>query len=92
MGDGSGTMRIEIRYLSVLSDRTGRRREQVSLAPGATLRQVADWLDERYGFSLPDPGIVATLNGHGWAQLPAHLATTLHEGDVICLFPPPSGG
>jgi len=44
------------------------------------------------GIALPTPEVMSTLNGHGLGQLPAGLATELHEGDEIALFPLLSGG
>ncbi len=85
-------IKVQIKYLSALRDRTGRRQEEVSFPPGATLRDVAEWLNGRYALSLPDPHLMATLNGRGWEQFPAKLSTEIKEGDVICLFPPIAGG
>jgi len=85
-------LRIEIRYLSAVRDRTGRGRDEVSFPVGATLREVAAWLKERHALSLPNRQWMATLNGSGWEQLPGGLSTELQEGDVICLFPPVAGG
>jgi len=56
------------------------------------LWDVAEWLNQRYALSLPDPQVMVTLNGRGWEQLPAKLSTEIREGDVICLFPPIAGG
>ena len=84
--------RVEIKYLAALRDRTGRRREELTFPPGTTLQDVAGWLNEQYDLSLPDPQVMATLNGHGWNQLPLKLSTRLKRGDVILLFPPVAGG
>ncbi len=86
------TVRVEIKYLAALRDRTGRRREEVTFPPGTTLHDLAGWLNEQYSLSLPGPQVMATLNGHGWTQLPSQLSTRIQEGDVVCLFPPVSGG
>lgn len=83
---------IQIKYMVSLRDRTGISQENVSFVQGSTLQDVAAWLNSRYEFSLPDPRIMAILNGRGWAQYPHKLATEIHNGDVICLFPPISGG
>jgi len=32
------------------------------------------------------------LNGYGWNQVPQGLATEMHDGDEIALFPLLSGG
>ena len=83
---------IQIKYLVTLRDRTGRREEEVSFPQGSTLRDVAEWLNEHYEFSLPNPQIMTILNGRGWEQFPQKLSTEIQNGDVICLFPPISGG
>jgi len=75
-----------------LKDRTGKRQEQVSFPQGSTLQNVAKWLNTRYALSLPNPQIMAILNGRGWEQFPQKLSTKIQDGDVICLFPPISGG
>ena len=83
---------VEIKYLSALRDRTGRRQEKVAFGENATLQDVADWLSTQRGMQLPDARVMATLNGRGWSQYPSGLATPLSQGDVVCLFPPVSGG
>ena len=85
-------VKVQIKYLAALRDRMGRRREEVSFPPGATLRDVAEWLNKRYALSLPNPQVMATLNGRGWEQFPLKLSTEIKEGDIICLFPPIAGG
>lgn len=83
---------VQIKYLASLRDRTGRRQEEVTFPAGATLGDVAWWLNRRYGLSLPSPQVMAVLNGRGWEQFPARLSTEVGEGDVIALFPPLAGG
>lgn len=85
-------MNIWIKYLVTLRDRTGKRQEQVSFPQESTLQDVAEWLKQQYAFSLPNPQIIAILNGKGWGQFPQKLATPIQDGDVVCLFPPISGG
>ncbi len=89
---GYESITITIKYLVTLRDRAGRNEEEVSFKQGSTLEDVTGWLQKRYGIALPDPHIMAILNGRGWEQFPAKLGTKLCEGDVICLFPPVSGG
>ena len=86
------TVNIQIKYLVSLRDRTGRRQEEVGFPQGSTLREVAEWLNTRYELSLPDPKIMAILNGRGWDQFPSKWSTPIQNGDIICLFPPISGG
>lgn len=86
------SVKVQVKYLATLRDRTRRRQEEVSFPLGATLQDVAGWLNEQYNLSLPSPQVMATLNGHGWNQLPLKLSTRIQEGDVIFLFPPIAGG
>ncbi|MGQ9615785.1 MAG: MoaD/ThiS family protein [Spirochaetota bacterium] len=86
------SVRITIKYLVNLRDRAGKRVEEVSFLRGSTLWNVARWLSEKYNIKLPDPKIIAILNGKGWEQLPEKFETRVDEGDIICLFPPVSGG
>jgi len=84
--------KVQIKYLAALRDRTGRKRQEVSFPSGATLRDVAEWLNQHYALSLPNPQVMATLNGRGWEQFPLRLSTEIKEGDIISLFPPIAGG
>jgi MoaD family protein len=86
------TVRVQVRYLSALRDHTGRGADEVALPSGSTLQELAAWLQERYGLSVPGPQVMAALMGRGWDQLEQGLATELREGDVIALFPPVAGG
>jgi MoaD family protein len=86
------SVKVRIKYLAALRDRTGRRQEGVSFPPGATLQDVAEWLNRQYDLSLPNPQVMTTLNGSGWNQFPLKLSTRIKEGDIICLFPPIAGG
>ena len=83
---------VQIKYLVNLREHTGKSQEKISFPQGATLRDVAEWLNAHYNLSLPNPQIMAILNGKGWEQFPLKLDTKLQEEDVICLFPPVSGG
>ena len=71
---------------------TGKRHEELELPPGSRLAEVADWLSKSYGMAVPGPSLMSTINGYGWNQVPQGLATELHEGDEIALFPLLSGG
>ena len=85
-------MTIHIKYMVSLRDLTGIPQEACNFPQGTTLQHVAEWLNSRYELSLPDPKIMTILNGKGWDQYPLKWATEIQEGDVICLFPPISGG
>jgi molybdopterin converting factor small subunit len=86
------TFEVEIRYLAAVRDETGCRQERVTLPPGATLQDVFQWLNTKYGLSLPNAQVMVVLNGKGWGQLPALQLTKLENGDAILLFPVISGG
>ena len=83
---------VQIKYMVAVRDQTGRSQEQIALPKGSTLRDLADRLNERYTLSLPNPRVMATLNGRGWEQFPSKLATELADGDVVCLFSLLAGG
>ena len=86
------TVNIHIKYLNAIRDKVGHRDETAGFPQGTTLQDVQTWLNSLYSLSLPDPGIMLTLNDKGWAQVPKDLATELKDKDVICIFPTISGG
>ena len=86
------TIQVHIKYLAAVRSLTGRVQEEIILASGSTLSDVANWLSQRYSLPVPSPQVMAILNGQGWEQLPLKLSTEVHDGDVICLFPPIAGG
>ncbi len=90
--ESKDSVKISIKYLVTIRDSTGRSREEVGFSKGCVLKDVVDWLNGRYDLSLPNPQVMAILNGRGWQQLPAKMATEIKDGDVICLFPPIAGG
>ncbi len=85
-------LRVRVRYLSAIRDRAGLREEPVELPQGSRLRELASWLARAHGLKLPDPAVMATLNGRGWGQYPEGLDTPLHPGDEVALFPVVGGG
>ena len=85
-------MAVRVRYLSALRDRTGLREEVVELAAGSRLADLSSWLGEKRGLKLPDPLVMATLNGRGWGQQQAGMDTPLRDGDEVALFPVVGGG
>lgn len=86
------TVTVLVKYLVSFRERAGRAQEEIVLARGSTLRDLADVLKERHAIALPDPETIAILNGRGWSQLPDEFATEVADGDVVCLFPPIFGG
>jgi molybdopterin converting factor small subunit len=89
---GPAAIVVRVRYLSALRDRAGLRGEEVALPAGSRLRELAGWLEKERALKLPDPRIMATLNGRGWSQHPEALATPLADGDQVALFPVVGGG
>ena len=83
---------VRIRYLSAVREKTRTRMDEVSFPAGSRLDDVARWLRGKYDIEVPGPALMSTLNGRGWTQIPRALATELHEGDEIALFPLLSGG
>jgi len=83
---------VSVRYLSAVREQAGTRHDELLLPTGSTLAAAADWIRARRGLALPAPGLMSTLNGRGWNQLPDGMATLLREGDEIALFPLLSGG
>jgi molybdopterin converting factor small subunit len=81
-----------VRYLSALRDRTGLREEAVELPAGSRLAELASWLGGKRGLALPDPLVMATLNGRGWGQQQQGMNTPLADGDEVALFPLVGGG
>jgi molybdopterin converting factor small subunit len=94
MGDTEvkNTVKIRLRYLVSVRDKTGLSDEETVFPAGSTLRNLAGWLMERYGLSVPGPHVMAILNGRGWGQHPLKLDTPLEDGDAVSLFPPIAGG
>jgi molybdopterin converting factor small subunit len=90
--DCEASVKVLVKYLVSLRERTGRKQEECRFPRGSSLQDLADLLKERYELSLPDPEIMAILNGRGWWQLPSRLSTEIKDGDVVCLFPPIFGG
>jgi molybdopterin converting factor small subunit len=91
-GGAAGPLQVRVRYLSAIRDRTGLREEPVQLPEGSRLRELASWLAHARGLKLPDPSVMATLNGRGWAQYREGLDTPLAPGDEVALFPVVGGG
>jgi len=87
-----GPITVRIRYLSGLRDTVGLRGEEIHFSPGSCLRDVSQWLADKYKLTVPGPAVMSTLNGHGWSQTPQALDTRLNDGDEIALFPLLSGG
>lgn len=83
---------VTVKYMVNLIDTTGRRQDDVDLPEGDRLSDLSLWLSENRDLRLPDPKIMATLNGRGWSQYEKGMETVLSDGDTVLLFPPISGG
>jgi molybdopterin converting factor small subunit len=90
--DRGEIIRVRIKYLSAVRDRTGRKAEEIQLPEGSTLADVESWVRSRHSLSPREDGVMATLNGRGWLQFPEKTGKRLADGDVITLFPVLSGG
>jgi len=90
--DVKSRVRIRLKYLVSVRDKTGRGEEEAELPAGSTLGHLAEWLQTRYGLEVPSPHVMAVLNGRGWGQLPQKLDTPLKDGDAVSIFPPIAGG
>jgi len=84
--------KVTVKYLVNLRERTGKATEEMELPENARLSDIADKIHALYGIKLPDPHIIATLNGKGWGQYPEGMRTPVGEQDLVLLFPPLSGG
>jgi molybdopterin converting factor small subunit len=92
MSGAAAEVTVRVRYLSAVRERTGTRADDLHLPAGSTLGAVAEWLKLTYGIAVPDSSLMSTLNGYGWNQVPQGLATEMHDGDEVALFPLLSGG
>jgi MoaD family protein len=86
------TVKVRLKYLVSVRDKTGLSGEEAELPAGSTLGNLAAWLLGRYGLAVPGPNVMAILNGRGWGQHPLKMDTPLKDGDAISLFPPIAGG
>jgi molybdopterin converting factor small subunit len=89
---GAAAVKVRVRYLSAVREQAGTRLDEIALPAGSTLQAAADWIRTHRGLEVPAPALMSVLNGRGWSQLPAGLATVLADGDEIALFPLLSGG
>jgi molybdopterin converting factor small subunit len=80
---------ITVRFLGGLRDEIGTPSTALSLAEGATLRDLGAQL-QALGIDPLAEDIIITLNGQGLRQLPHDQL--LNSGDVVAVFPLISGG
>jgi len=96
-------MKISVKgYFNLQKAMDGESRIEVEKAT-ATLREVLDYLSERFGKDLteliydsgaeePASHIILLVNGRNYLSMPERLETELKDGDEIALFPPLAGG
>lgn len=85
-------MTITIKYLVNLSEKAGKRKEDVDFPKESTMNDVIGYLKKTRNIILPSPGILALLNGRGWDQFEDKWNTTIADGDILLLLPMISGG
>jgi molybdopterin synthase sulfur carrier subunit len=76
-------MKIRVKYFASFREKTGKREEEIVCVPGTRLQSLVETLKDKYGFG---PRILISLN-HEFGK-----NEELHDGDVVALFPPVSGG
>jgi molybdopterin converting factor subunit 1 len=81
-------LRIQILFFGMLKEVAGRERDSVELPEGA---RVSDLL-ERYEKKYPTLGPYYAATAVAVNQEYSHPQAALHEGDVVALIPPVSGG
>ena len=79
-------MKIEVKLFAGMAESTGKSTLTLELAAGATVADAMGLLRSRITRRWPE-GMLAAVN---LAYVPAQ--TVLHEGDVLALIPPVSGG
>jgi len=81
-------MQVRVLFFGLLTDVIGRRSDTVSLASGATVRELL----AHYQSNFPRlNGLISSL-AVSINQSYAPLNAALHEGDEVALLPPVSGG
>ena len=80
---------VTVKYLTVFSNLTGRREEEVKLPEGLKLKDLAERLSRRYGgeFSRHMSHAMLLVNGRQ-----ADLDYMLSHGDIVVLSYPVGGG
>lgn len=80
-------MRVVVKYFSALRDVTGKAREEVTVAEGATLSQLLEWFFKSYPKAETfREELLVLVNGRT-----VDGSYALQEGDEVALMPPVSG-
>ena len=81
-------MQITVRLFATLRQEAGWAQRQMTLADGATLDDLlAELAAAENGLTVSERALYAAVNRE-YAQ----RTQPLHDGDVVALFPPVSGG
>lgn len=80
-------MKVKIRYYAYFKEFTGKEEELLEVPEGVTLAEVRDYVKSLYDKFSRQEQVMAALNG-SFKPLDAEV----HEGDLVSLFPPVSGG
>jgi len=81
-------MHVIVKYFSALRDITGKMREEVTVADGATLSQLLEWFFKSYpNAEAFREELLVLVNGRT-----VDGSYKLQEGDEVALMPPVSGG
>jgi molybdopterin converting factor small subunit len=83
-------VRVTVRYFGIISDRTGKREETVSIEPETTLAALRARVLGQYKIG-PETAAHTSVNGKGVAP-PSFSEYRLQNGDVVVFLPPMSGG
>jgi molybdopterin synthase sulfur carrier subunit len=78
---------VIVRYYASFKDFTGRKEEKMEVPEGITIMEIRDYIKSRYKKIAQREIVLVALNGSF-----VSLDTVVHEGDLISIFPPVSGG
>jgi len=81
-------MRVKVRYFARYRSLVGKSEEELEVPDGTTVRELLEILTDKYPplkNELEDLNV--SLNGKY-----VGLDEVLHDGDVVAIFPPVSGG
>lgn len=81
--DSTRTLQIDIRYFAALRETLGRESDHLSIASGATPREV--W--ERLHGGPPPTGVLVAID-----QGMARWDTPIEQNSEVAFFPPITGG
>jgi molybdopterin synthase sulfur carrier subunit len=81
-------MTITVKFFAILRDIAGRSELICDCSPGVTVHGISEMIFERYALmAIHIPKIAYAVN-----EQFVPLGTELHDGDVLAMIPPVSGG